>query len=70
MGRHGHGACASVEPAAWVLGWLGDLDLIDYQRAEAIIRSAVLPVEYPTPWARTAAAGTRMFAAHFLDGWN
>ena len=37
-------AMRAVEPATEVLGWLGDLDLVDYQRAVAIIRSAVLPL--------------------------
>ena len=64
-------ALSSVELAAEVLGWLGDLDLVDYQRAEAILRSVVLPAEYTdTLESDMRAAGDEIFGVRFLDGWN
>ena len=64
-------ALALVEPAAEVLGGLGDLDLIDYQRAAARLRHAVLPVEYTDALeGGVRAANDEMFHVHFLAGWN
>jgi len=63
-------AMVAVEPAGWVLGWLGDLDLIDYGRADAIIRAVVLPMEYLDTLGKDADASERVFIAHFRAGWN
>jgi hypothetical protein len=62
-------ALFSVELAAEVFGWLGDLDLIDYQRAEAILHSVVLPVEYTdTLEGGMRAADDEIFGVRFLNG--
>ena len=64
-------AMRMVEPAAEALGRLGDLDLIDYQRAEAILKSAVLPAEYlDTLAGDIGAAKGAAFREQFLAGWN
>ena len=63
-------AMAAVDPAAEVLGWLGDLDLVDYQRAVAIIRSAVLPTEYTSTLETGREALDEAFDVHFRAGWN
>ena len=63
-------ALVTVEPAGLVFGWLGDLDLIDYGRADAIIRAVVLPMEYLDKLSRDAEIAEKMFAAYFQAGWN
>jgi hypothetical protein len=64
-------ALASAGLAAEVLGWLGDLDLVDFQRAEAILRSAVLPNLYTDTLSADVLGGlNEIFCALFLAGWN
>ena len=64
-------ALFAVELAAEVLGWLGDVDLVDYQRAEAILRSVVLPAEYTdTLEGGMGADLDGVFTVRFLAGWN
>ena len=64
-------AIDAAGPAAEILGGLGDLDLIDYERADAIIRNEVLPFDYTRSMGtETLAAKTQIFSASFRAGWN
>jgi len=60
-----------VEPAARVLGGLGDLDLIDYGPASAMLRAAALPDEYLENLDGGSREGLEdRFGARFRAGWN
>jgi len=60
-----------VEPAADVLGGLGDLDLIDYQAAGNMVRDAALPFEYLETLSQDSRDEQEAsFNFRFLNGWN
>ena len=60
-----------VEAAAEVLGGLGDLDLIDYQPARAILQDAALPREYLEMLDRETRENLEQNVdERFTRGWN
>ncbi len=60
-----------VEPAAEVLGGLGDLDLIDFQAARVMLDQVVLPHEYTDKLdPDTSAALEKIFLGALQRGWN
>jgi P4 family phage/plasmid primase-like protien len=60
-----------VEPAAEVLGGLGDLDLIDFQAARSTVCNAALPYGYLKALSQDSRDEEEAsFSFRFLNGWN
>ncbi len=64
-------AMEAADPAAEILGGLGDLDLVDYGRADSIVRNEVLPSRYASSISEELLnEKNKEFTSIFRAGWN